>query len=197
MKIQKECITENRRIDMSLNIITKITFVTSEECEYLSFFSRKLAENMLAFCRGLGAGDGISGNTVVLLTPTVTYMRDDIISIKYDLTLSSNGVLVYHKRFCVNMHTALEILLLPRFVSGKLRARDVSSFYLVPEGDGIAAVTVSRSLERGMRIGRRSDIDAYCDGKSARIKIKIPKCVSMQSLSKLKSKKGRTKVRPG
>lgn len=203
MKIQKECITDSRRIDHSLSIISKITFVSSEEDERFSTLNRSIAENILSFCNKLDSSyDGIMGNVVALLTPAVTYMRNDIISIKYDFTVSSNGAIVYHKRFCVNFHCDLGIFLLPRFFKEAKMPRSSAAFYIMPcdddsnsdsDSDRVVVVPVLRELERGMRVGRRSDIDAFCDGKNMTAKIKIPRCLTREKISHKSARKKKTK----
>ena len=193
MKIQKECITDSIRAGHSLSIISKITFVTSEDNERFDSLNRGIAENILSFCNRLDSSfDGIIGNVVALLTPVVTYMRNDIISIKYDFTVSSNGATVYHKRFCVNFHCGLGIFLLPRFFKGAKMPRACSDFYIVPcdeDCEDVIVVPVLRELERGMRVGRRSDIDAFCDGKIMTAKIKIPRCLTSESISRKSARK--------
>ncbi len=194
--IGKEYITDKYRIGAGSELVLKLGYIVSSDFEYVSDFNRRLAENTYAFFKRSEAGKYTGGtNAVLLLSPTLTYNKDDILSIRYDLTLSSGGAVLYHKRFGVNMHTSLNILISRAFLRGAGRGRDSSSFYLAGDGDGIVCVDIERALERSMRVRRQSDIDAYCDGKRRRVKLRLPDCVSAEALL-AKRKKGRNCLRP-
>jgi hypothetical protein len=106
--------------------------------------------------------------------------------------VSADNILLFHKRFGVNMLAEKEILLLTRFISGKAKKKDAFSYYLLPDGDKILYVPIEKSLSEGTRIPRAREIDAYCDGAPVSVRIKIPPCLKTGRMNvKIKGKKAR------
>ncbi len=186
MKIEKITLSDISQNGKGHSIISRITYVQSAEYEKFDEINRRVAENLLAFCKDRLCGvDGVVGSVVALLTPTVCYVDDTVISIKYDFTVSSDRKVVHHKRFCINMLYELGVFLLPSFLSGKKRIDSCGSFYLSRgEGGEVLATPVIKSIERGAIIGRRSEIDAYCDGEAQKVKIKIAHFLTCKTVRK-------------
>lgn len=152
----------------------KINFVASDDNVKLDTINRQLGNKVFEYVKNLPC----DGDFVVLLSPNVTYLDEDIISIRYDFTITSGGEIIKHKRFCINMLLKHGILLLPRFVYGRTGILSSNSFYLRKGDNGdIYAVNVAKSLEKGMKITRGREIDEFCDSKAVRVKIKIPHCL--------------------
>ena len=154
--------------------VIKITFVSSDDNEKLDALNRHIGSRVFEYVKNLPC----DGDFIALLSPNITYLDNDIISIRYDFTITSERAIVRHKRFCINMLLKQGIFLLPRFVSTKIRLASSNSFYLKKgEKGGIYAVNVAKNLEKGMKITRGREIDDFCDGKSSLAKIKIPHCL--------------------
>ncbi len=174
MKIEKLTLSDTWRVGLTLNVITKITYIHSGEYEKLDAMNQRIAENLFDYLKNK-LGENVTGNIVALLTPTLTYVDDDIISIEYDFTITSDRRILNHKRFCINMLYKQGILLLPRFLDKHRRIKSTSEFYLIRGADGeLLCVPVIQSLQAGTVVSRRSEIDAYCDGRSQKVKIKVP-----------------------
>lgn len=174
MKIEKLALSDTWRVGSNLNVTVKITYIYSGEYEKLDAVNRRIAENLSVYLKNK-LDDNVSGNIVALLTPTIMYVDEEIISIKYDFTQTSDRRILNHKRFCINMFYKQGLLLLPRFIDGRRRIKSASEFYLKRGEDGeLLCVPVVQSLQVGTVVGRRSEIDAYCDGQVQKVKIKIP-----------------------
>lgn len=173
--ITKESLSEAVSRERQNSGIIKITFVASDENEKLDAVNRQLGNKVFEYAKN---NLTCTGGFVVLLSPNVTYLDDDIISIRYDFTITSDRAIVRHKRFCINMLLKQGVFLLPRFISGRTRIASSNSFYLKKgENGAVYAVNVVKNLEKGMRINRGREIDEFCDSKPVRVKIKIPHCI--------------------
>lgn len=178
MAFSKENVNETVSLGRARELIIRLTYVKNDECAYVSSYNRAIAEKILAFSTtDLPVRLSCNASAVVLLTPYITLARDGILSVKYDFTLSADSILLFHRRFGVNMLTEKGILLLPRFVAGKAKKKDAFSYYLLPDGEKILYIPIEKSLRGGERIPRARNIDAYCDGAPVRVKIKIPSCL--------------------
>lgn len=185
MKIEKLTLGDTQRIGPNLNVI-KITYVQSKEYEKLDLLNERIAQNLFEYAKNNLQNIG-DGNVVVLLTPTLTYVDEGVISIKYDFTVTSNMRILHHKRFCVNMLYKSGLLLLPCFLDKHKYIHNSTQFYLNREDDGgLLAVPVIRSLQVGTVVGRRSEIDTYCDGAPQKIQIKIPHFLTDKKMRKNK-----------
>ncbi|MBO7148323.1 MAG: hypothetical protein J6V93_00555 [Clostridia bacterium] len=178
MAFSKENINKTVSLGRARELIVRLAYVKNDECEYASNYNRAISEKIMAFATAdLPVRLSCNASAVVLLTPYITLVRDGILSVKYDFTVSADGALLFHRRFGINMLTKKKILLLSRFISGKVKKKDSFSYYLLPDGDKILYVPIIKSLNQGTRIQRASEIDAYCDGAPVRVKIKIPPCL--------------------
>ena len=178
MAFSKENISGSKSLGRAYELIVRLTYLKTGECEFADSYNRAIAERIYDFAMtDLPGRLPAEGSAVVLLTPCITLARDGILSVKYDFTVSASNLLLFHKRFGVNMLTDKGILLLPRFISGKVKKKDAFSYYLLSDGDRILYVPIVRSLCAGGRIQRAKDIDAYCDGTPCEVKIKIPPCL--------------------
>lgn len=174
MKIEKLTLGDAWRIGLNSNVTVKITYIHSGEYEKLDAINQRIAENLFDYLKNKPY-ENATGNIVALLTPTLTYVDDEVISIKYDFTQTSDRRILNHKRFCINMLYKQGLLLLPRFLDRCRRIRHSYQFYLTRGVDGeLLCVPVMQSLQAGTVVSRRSEIDAYCDGRSQKVKIKVP-----------------------
>ena len=178
MTVSKPTVTVNKRPSRTLELVARITCLELEGADKFNKLNKTLADNALARVESEGEmlSSGRSGTVVALLEPTVTYIDSDIISAKYDFTVTQNGELVFHRRFCISYLLDYELFLLPSFVRGLGRRVSANAFYLTRLDGGIGAVRLRRvGLEPGTRLARRSQIDAGVDLTAKPVKIKLPR----------------------
>lgn len=177
MTITKPILAFNKRISRTTDFVARVSYINIETFEKFSVFNKTIAENVISKCEPFSArlSESDNGTVVALLEPTVTYLDSDIISVKYDFTVTNNGELLFHRRFCVNYILKYDIFLLPSFLRGGGKHRKADEFYLTRLDGGIGVVKLkSVSVGQGERISRRTQLDALCDGEVKPTKIKLP-----------------------
>ncbi len=188
MTVSKPTITVSKKPSRILDFVARITCLELEGADKFNKLNKTLAENTLARLDSEGEklSSNRSGTVVALLEPSVTYLDSDIISAKYDFTITHNGALLFHRRFCVTYLIKYDLFLLPSFLRGLGRAA-VDGFYLTRLDGGIGAVRLRRvGLASGTRLVRRSQIDASVDLTVKPVKIKLPRCLERATSRKKK-----------
>ncbi len=177
MTITKPTLTFSKRLSRTLDFIARITYLDIDGTEKLRAFNKTIAENTLSACESHAESlaTGRSGAVVALLEPSVTYFDEDIISAKYDFTVTNNGELLFHRRFCVNYLIKYDLFLSPSFLRGLGRTA-ADGFYLTRIDGGVGAIKLkSTQMKGGIRLTRRSQIDEMVDGTVKLVKIKLPR----------------------
>ena len=188
MTITKPTLTFSKKLSRTLDFIARITYLDIDCAEKLRAFNKTIAENTLSACEShaekLTAGR--SGAVVALLEPSVTYFDGDIISAKHDFTVTNNGELLFHRRFCVTYLIKYDLFLPPSFLRRLGRAA-ADGFYLTRIDGGVGAVRLkSTQVKRGVRLVRRSQIDEIVDGTVKPVKLKLPGYLDRQASRKKK-----------
>lgn len=181
MTLAKMTLTFNKKISRTCDFIARLTYIKIDGEDKFNEINKKVAENLHSECEVHAdsfARDG-DGVVVALLEPTVTYLDEDIISAKYDFTITEKGVLLYHRRFCMSYLIKHELVLLPRFVRG-LGHVAAEKFYLIRLDGGIGATRLkSEQMQTGFKLARRGMIDDALDREPIPVKIKLPHCLNL------------------
>lgn len=198
MSIKKESIFDRRRTENKVALFAKITYISCDELPYFSALNERIAKKLIGhFSRLEQVETGLDCEGTLVLCPSITYLKNGIISAKYDLTLTSNGILLSHRRFCINACEEYGLLLSHRFFThmSPFFHRD---FYIKHDDTDrdILLVPIRRMLERGMVCAKISEIDTFCDGKPIHTCFKPPCGIDAASVSRAKSKAERDRTRP-
>lgn len=188
MTLTKPTLTFNKKLSRTLDFIGRITCLELDGAEKFNAVNKRIAENTLKGCESHAEefGNGRNGATVALLEPSVTYLDDDIISAKYDFTVTNNGELLFHRRFCISYLLKYELFLLPTFVKGLGRS-SADGFYLTRLDGRVGAVRLkSTQMKSGVRLARRSQIDETVNGTVKPVKIKLPRYLERATSRKKK-----------
>ena len=180
MKVTKNCISNSRKVNRSLTLISKINYAAIEGADELSGLCRKIAENAAQYCSGaIDSGlEGQNGTAVAALEQTITCITDDIVSIRCDFTVTNASAVIFHRRFCINSLLRENILLPPFLVRGLTASERKLPFYLIQkDGSLCAAVCRRTSVQAGTRIVRRADIDSFCEMSIKPVEIKKVQCL--------------------
>ena len=193
MTITKPTLVFNKKITRTTDLVVRVSYINIEGAEKLTSFNKTLAENLLLECENFAArlADDNNKTAVVLLEPTVTYFDDDIISAKYDFTVTESGEILFHRRFCLNYLLKYDLFLLPQLLRCGGKRPKADEFYLTRVDGGVGVVKLkSRSVRVGERIARRAQLDTLCDGEVKSAKIKLPHFLDSAALRKKSKNKG-------
>lgn len=186
MTITKPTLTFSKKLSRTLDFIARITYLQVENADKFNLLNKTVAEKTHKQCEALSDSFGKeqNGAVVALLEPTVTYFDGDIISAKYDFTVTGGGELLFHRRFCINYLLKYDLFLLPSFLSG-VHGLKCDKFYLTRiDGEPVVVKLKQTKLTAGVKLGRRSQIDDFCNGEEKRVKIKLPHCLERAATRK-------------
>lgn len=173
MNTVKKCIGDTRRSE-TYTLVCKINYISSDDNEFVERINYGMAERLLkCFASDKLSFDNPTESILALLTPSVTYFDESIISIRYDFTVTSGNILIFHKRFCVNLLYELGLFLLPGFLKSK-RHKPKGEFYLKESENGIVCTPVLKCVPSGTVLNRRREIDICSDGKPFEVKLALP-----------------------
>lgn len=173
MNTVKKCIGDTKHTE-TYTLVCKINYISSDDNDYVERINSGIAERLLkCFASEKPSFGSIAGNILALLTPSVTYFDESIISIRYDFIVTNGNIVVFHKRFCVNLLYELGIFLLPGFLKSK-KHKPKGEFYLKESENGIVCTPVLKSIPAGTILGRRREIDLYSDGKTFEVNLTLP-----------------------
>lgn len=196
MSIKKESIYNRRRTENKVALFAKITYISSDELPYFTELNERIAKKLNEYFMSLESYETmLVQDGILLLSPCVTYLDDDIISAKYDLTLSSSGIILSHSRFCINVCEKFGLLLSRRFFTHLPPFFD-RDFYITADVNGMSLVPIDRMLECGIPCKKTAEIDLLCNGDPIRTRFKVPHGVDAESVSRTKSKAERDRTRP-
>lgn len=189
MNITKPTLIFSKKLSRTLDFIARITYLQVENADKFNLLNKTVAEKTHEQCETLSDsfGEEKTGAVVALLEPTVTYFDGDVISAKYDFTVTVGGELLFHRRFCITYLLKYDLFLLPSFLRGVGRRVKADGFYLTRvDGEPAVVRLKSNQVSAGIKLARRSQIDDYCNGEAKRVKIKLPHCLESVATRKKK-----------
>ncbi len=189
MNITKPTLTLSKKLSRTLDFIARITYLQVENADKFNLFNKTVAEKTHRQCEALSDSLGVerNGAVVALLEPSVTYFDGDIISAKYDFTVTGGGELLFHRRFCITYLLKYDLFLLPSFLRGVGRWVKADRFYLTRiDGEPAIVRLKSTRVSAGIKLARRSQIDDFCNGEARKVKIKLPHCLDSVAIRKKK-----------